>query len=142
MPNVVTNFITSAGDGFGTSLYYVTANWVIRCSGNSAGGRVPETFIRKRPIVYVTAGIGSDLPTVGSVPTINAFPREGAHNGNAIVAILDRISRSTEPAQWVSANGVAWTTAVDEIDAAIDYAQRTQRERASRRVGAADFTPD
>jgi len=136
MPNTVTNFITSAGDGFGTSLYYVTAHWVIRCSGNSAGGRVPETFIRRRAIAYITAGIASDLPTVGS------FPREGGHDGNAIVVILARISRSTEPAQWVSANGVPWTTAVDEIDAAIDYAQRTQRERASRRVGDAEFLPD
>lgn len=137
MPNQVTSFVTHRGGGYGTSLYYVTAHWVIRCSGNTAGDRVAETFIRKRDIEYVDGGKKAHWHA-----SLGRCPREGDHDGNPIVRILDRISRSREPNEWVSHHGVAWTTAVDEIDAAIDYAQRTQRARASRRVGATSFSAD
>jgi hypothetical protein len=135
--NQVTSFITQRGPEYGTSLYYVTNHWVIRCSGNTRGDRTAETFIRRREIRYIdTEGESRWHAEVGR------YPREGEHDGNRIVRVLDRISRSQEPDEWSSVNGVAWTTAVDEIDAAIDYAQRTQYQRASRRVGARAFTRD
>lgn len=137
MPNQVTNFITHRGGGYGTSLYYVTDHWVIRCSGNTAGGRDAETFIRRREIRYIDGSGDSHWHAL-----VGRYPREGEHDGNPIVRILDRIGRNNEPNEWVSHNGIAWTTAVDEIDAAIDYAERTQRPRASRRVGDPNFTED
>ena len=48
MPNAVCNFVTHRGPEYGSSLYYVTAHWVIRCSGNATGGRSAETFISHR----------------------------------------------------------------------------------------------
>ena len=138
MPNNRASFITKRHGSYGSSLYAVTAHWVLRCSGNS-NGRTPETFIRQRSIKYVTAGIESDLATVGSCP------KEGGHDGNPIVAILDieNLDRNTEPASWTSANGVSWATAVDEINAAFTYARTTQRPRASRAIGSGkDFAPD
>ncbi|MCP5074414.1 MAG: hypothetical protein GY947_14150 [Rhodobacteraceae bacterium] len=133
MPNNRTCFITHAGPGHGTSLYYVTAHWIIRCSGNSAGGRTPTTFIRHRSINYHS-------PIAGVPPilfaTMGYAPREGTHDGNAIVAILGDggMNAAVVPAAWVAANGVPWTTACAEIDDAMAYARRTQHPRASRTV--------
>lgn len=135
--NQVTNFITQRDWGYGTSLYYVTTHWVIRCSGNTRGDRTAETFIRRRKIRYIGPHGHSHWHAA-----VGRYPREGEHDGNLIVKILDYIERDEEPAEWRSFNGVSWTTAVDEIDAAIEYAQRTQYERASRRVGAPAFTRD
>jgi len=141
MPNHPASFITQRPPGgglnYGSSLYYVTAHWVIRCSGNSAGGRIPTTFIRNRDIEYVNGAARSPVPILGY------FPREGGHDGNDIVAILPHIDRNAAPALWSAVNGVAWATAVDEIDAAIVYAQgHGHIPKASRAVGAVNFAPD
>ncbi|HEX7315496.1 MAG TPA: hypothetical protein VF297_16370 [Pyrinomonadaceae bacterium] len=135
MPNRPAKFITWAGAPYGSSLYYVTPHWVIRCSGNS-NGRTPETIIRQRDIVYIGPVNTTDMAEAGR------FPRDGDHNGNAIVAVLDHIWRGNPPAQWVANNGVTWETAVDEIDAAIAYAQASQHPRASREVGQNAFHQD
>ncbi len=135
--NVETIFITNSDDpDAGSSLYIVSEHWVIRCSGNATGGRVPETFIRRRQIEYI---VGENR---FAAPSIGAYPREGEHDGNRIVAILQDLSRDREPPEWRSRNGVAWETAVNEIREAREYARITQRPRASRRVGAAEFQPD
>ena len=136
--NIPTAFVTQEGIG-GSSLYYVTTHWVIRCSGNNTDGRVAETFMRRRKIVYIRRN-----RTESNYPEINTFPREGSHDGNNIVNILGyrNISRNHPPGFWRSENGVSWQTAVDEIDAAIEYARRTQYERASREVGQRDFQRD
>lgn len=147
MPNQRTCFITHAGPGHGTSLYYITAHWVIRCSGNSAGGRIPTTFIRRREIIYESPA--RQAPAT-NVPTLNYTPLEGEHAGNPIVAILGDggMNSTVTPPQWVAINGVSWAAACDEIDAAMDYARRTQFPRASRQVDMGgrkrprDFSPD
>lgn len=136
MGNVEASFITQRTGNYGSSLYYVTRSWVIRCSGNSAEGRIPTTFIRQREIVYIKDGRSSATPTLG------AFPREGEHDGNAIVEILPSIKESVVPRSWVSVNGISWAAAVKEIDDAIEYAQKTQIPRASRVVGSSTFKPD
>mgnify|MGYP006207586879 CR=1 len=132
MPNYRTCFITHRGAGFGTSLYYVTAHWVIRCSGNSNGGRTPETFIRRRDIIYI-----SPVNAPNSLaPLVGYTPREGGHDGNPIVAILGDggMHYDQEPQAWISHDGVTWATACAEIDAAMAYARTTQAPRASRTV--------
>ncbi len=142
MPNQRVVFITTrTGGTYGSSLYMVTAHWVLRCSGNNAGGRRSTTFIRKRSITYDTAGISSNNPTVGSAPV------EGGHTGNNISAVVSTGATltfpTTAPASWVSTNGVSWATAVSEIDAAAAYARRTGFARASREVGSGvDFAVD
>jgi hypothetical protein len=139
MPNVRTAFITNDdGDG-GSSLYVVTANWVIRCSGNTSRGRTATTFIRKRPVEYVLANAQTTQN-----PMVGAFPREGGHDGHKIAAILDMatLEQIQEPAQWRSANGVSWAKAVAEVDAALAYARETQYERASRKVDRTAFARD
>lgn len=135
--NVPTAFITQKDDIGGSSLYYVTTHWVIRCSGNNTNGRVAETFIRRRKIVYIS---GNGTPSDN--PQINTFPSEGSHNGNKIVCIFRYGFLNHPRGLWRSENGVSWQTAVDEIDAAIEYARITQYERASRVVGQRDFQRD
>jgi hypothetical protein len=144
MANERVLFITTrapeSGVIFGSSLYLVTAHWVLRCSGNNASApddpdeRESTTFIRKRDIVYQKGGATSSTASVG------ASPVEGGHTGNAITVIIKTGDDLTPPAQapagWVATNGVSWDTAVAEINAAIIYAQQTQDERASRVVGS------
>ncbi|GFM88859.1 hypothetical protein PSCICO_42580 [Pseudomonas cichorii] len=137
MPNHACQFITWRGAGYGASLYYVTAHWVIRCSGNT-NGRHAETFIRRRDIDYP----GAPGQIVHPRPALGLFPREGGHNGNAITCVLNRIESGSQPREWIENNGVSWATAVAEIDAAILYAQSTQHERASRMVGGGNFSQD
>lgn len=145
MPNLPAKFITNDNDENGSSLYYVTAHWVIRCSGGTyeyqdedgrPQQRVATTFIRQRDITYRDGNQNYDYPQIG------AHPVEGGHVGNAIAAILDHIITAQPPANWRSARGVAWATAVAEIDAAIEYAQRWAPERASREVNKDDFKND
>lgn len=135
--NSITNFITQDRGIGGSSLYYITTHWVIRCSGNNTNGRVPTTFIRRRSIKYIDQ-LGRKL----NEPQLNTFPREGNHDGHNIVAILPNIHRNHPHGLWKSENGVDWQTAVDEIDAAIEYARRTGYERASREVRRGDFHGD
>lgn len=140
MPNARTAFITNDDAKGGSSLYVVTANWVIRCSGNNdPPRRRSTTFIRRRPVEYVLPdGRTTQHPMVG------AFPREGEHNGHKIAVILnmETLERIPEPAEWRSANGVSWATAVAEIDAAMEYARQTQYPRASREVNRTNFAQD
>lgn len=142
MPNQRATFITqrppNGATVYGSSLYFVTAHWVLRCSGNSEGGRTPTTFIRKRDIVYIKGAASSPAPILGY------FPRDDGHDGNEIVAILlNEYDRNATPAEWRHVNGVAWGTACDEIDAAITYAQNHQHHaKASRAVGSVNFAVD
>jgi hypothetical protein len=152
MPNNRVIFITNAGGNHGSSLYMVTAHWVLRCSGNRDpdNGRVPETFIRRRSIVYTskvrgpgsihTRRIESPDPTVGSTP------EEGRHTGHPISEVVsvgaNLVFPANAPATWNAVNGVAWTTAVSEVDAAAAFARDYQYERASREVGQARFYRD
>jgi hypothetical protein len=140
--NHPTCFITQRPGPYGSSLYFVTANWIIRCSGNS-NGRTPETFIRHRDIEYISTGGASSR-----YPSLGRFPREGGHDGNEIVAILDpdTLDSRRAPPEWQSANGVSWATALDEIDAAMAYARYWGAHNghgfASREVGQRDFHRD
>ena len=129
-------FITNAGSGHGSSLYCVTAHWVIRCSGNNTGDRVSTTFLRKRSIEYKKGGL-SDTASLG------AEPIEGTHTGHPISEILDIDNLpQNAPQTWVSTNGVSWDTAVNEIHAAMEFARNTGYQRASREVGRVDFEQD
>ena len=139
MPNTRAVFITTRPGGqHGSSLYMVTAHWVLRCSGNT-NGRDAETFIRKRDCVYVQGGISLPHPAVG------AFPHEGGHDGNQITAILSTGAQldipAVAPKEWVANNGVSWATAVAEVNDSMLYAQTMSGARASRRVGGS-FAPD
>lgn len=139
MPNTPAQFITQRqpDSDYGSSLYAVTADTVLRVSGNS-NGRTPETFIRKRAIVYIKDGGESGQPSLG------AFPREGEHDGNDIVEILDgALSPDAPPPQWQAEHGVPWSVAVAEIEAAREYVKNNPGvNRASRDVGQQAFTPD
>lgn len=131
-------FITQGPGNCGSSLYIVTEYWVIRCSGNNTGGRSSETFIRKRKITYIGDGGTFTEPKVG------AFPREGGHDGNGIVAILDvdNLSGDNAPHQWKEANGVSWKKAYDECQDALKHVIATFTLRASREVGQNAFHAD
>ena len=119
----ITTRAPTSGITFGSSLYMVTAHWVLRCSGNNASApddpdeRESTTFIRKRDIVYRSGG------TYSSTASVGASPVEGGHTGNAITTVIksgdDLTPPADAPAGWVATNGVSWATAVAEIDAAI-----------------------
>jgi hypothetical protein len=133
MPNSRATFVTTRpGGSHGSSLYMVTAHWVLRCSGNT-NGRTAETFIRKRDCSYKLGNVSSQTPSVG------ASSVEGGHTGNEISEILSTGATLSfpvgVPATWVANNGVTWAVAVAEVDAAMLYAQTMSGERASRKVG-------
>jgi hypothetical protein len=135
MKNFRAVFITTRpGLDYGSSLYMVTAHWVLRCSGNT-NGRIAETFIRKRDCAYVLGRITAQTLSVG------ASPVEGGHDGNEITAILRTGATldipAAAPGSWVANNGVPWATALAEVNDAMLYAQQMSRGRASRAVGGA-----
>lgn len=92
------------GGSYGSSLYLVTADWIFRCSGNKRGGRVAETFGRKRSIIYVKQGAGFYFPALGLTP------EEGGHTGNPVSAVLSDTGNIPDkaPGNWQSTNGVSW----------------------------------
>ena len=113
MPNKVVVFTTSRGENYGSSLYLITKEWVLRCSGNT-NGRDAEVFARKRNIVYKKAGAVFDLPALALVPV------EGGHTGNPISAVLNDTGEIPQdaPDNWNANNGVSWQTAATEVLAA------------------------
>lgn len=146
--NHICMFITGV-PGRGTSLYYVTNHWVLRCSGHhdiehgpddeepSDGRRISRTFIRRREIAYEAAN--GDL---AHLPAVGLQPREGGHTGHPILQIVEVASNAAAvPAAWVSVQGVTWATALAEIDAAVEYARRMSGISASRTVGGS-FSSD
>lgn len=142
-------FITGRDGGHsGSSLYMVTAHWVLRCSGNvtewdlglkgyKPGGRLSTTFVRKRDIYYSRDDSHSRIPSVGAQPV------EGGHTGHPITQILSTgdnlIFPGAAPGTWVSENGVTWGVAVAEIDAAAAFARQTGCPKAARHVGTRVF---
>ncbi len=139
MPNLVAVFTTNRNADHGSSLYLVTADWVIRCSGNT-NGRNAETFARRRAITYTRLGASFNFPALGLSPV------EGGHTGNPVSAVLNNTGQIPQdaPANWNANNGVSWATAAIEVLAA-QAATNTDVAQTgwfSRRVGQLVFTAD
>jgi hypothetical protein len=152
MPNERVVFITGE-EGRGSSLYMVTANWVLRCSGHhDRQGPIGErrratTFIRRRGIVYMSGLNRGNRAEVGYTPIEQDNPHDDTHIGHPITCIVARGEELAwprrEPYEWNDRNGVSWEVACREIDEAAEYARTTQRQRASRDVKSGDdFGPD
>jgi hypothetical protein len=139
MPNLVAVFTTNRGDQYGSSLYFVTADWVLRCSGNT-NGRNAETFGRRRGITYTRPGASFDFPALGLSPV------EGGHTGNPVSAVLNNtgVIPQDPPANWNAHNGVSWATAALEVNAALAATLTAVAAggRFSRRVGENVFRAD
>ncbi len=139
MSNQTTVFTTQRNGDYGSSLYLVTTDWVLRCSGNT-NGREATTFARKRDISYTKSDITLYYPAVGFTP------KEGKHTGNLITAVLNKTGKIPQdaPANWNSENGVSWESAAEEIRAA-EAATRlpvAETGRFSRKVGEQTFKND
>lgn len=138
MPNSTAVFTTCRGSAYGSSLYLVTGDWVLRCSGNS-NGRTPETFARKRAIIYVRPG------QTFSGPALSLTPVEGGHTGNKISAVLNISGEIPEqaPESWNAHNGISWADARNEVLAAEAETQKPGvSDRFSRVVGQGSFKAD
>ncbi|NEO76300.1 hypothetical protein [Moorena sp. SIO4G3] len=124
---------------YGSSLYLVKKDWVLRCSGNT-NGRDAETFARKRAITYTKPGATFDFPALGLTPV------EGGHTGNPITAVLNDTGKIPQdpPPNWNAKNGVSWETAAIEVLAAeaATTTEVAQSGRFSRKVGELVFKPD
>ncbi|MCT4601378.1 MAG: hypothetical protein N4A59_00565 [Marinifilum sp.] len=140
MCNRITVFTTKREGHYGSSLYLITPDWILRCSGNKRGGRVAETFARKRSIIYKNPG------AVFTFPALGLTPEEGGHTGNAITAVLNDTGEipNEAPDNWNYIDGVSWQKAIQEIkDAkAALHTEVAEIGRFSRKVGTTTFNKD
>lgn len=156
-------FVTGRGPGQGTSLYYVTTHWVIRCAGfhfqevydyyareksNDEHDRIARTFVRRRKLRYGTLPELDD-PCMFS-PARGLYPYEIApqgfvtHEGHQILAVLPLDGGPLlEPVEWIAGRqGVPWVVALEEIEDAVVFAQQSQWPKFSRNVYTQHFYRD
>jgi hypothetical protein len=139
MPNFLAVFTTKRDGCYGSSLYLVTPDWVLRCSGNT-NGRNAETLARKRNIIYTKPGAVFQFPALGLTPV------EGGHTGNRISAVINLTGEIPQnaPINWNQINGISWQSAVNEIIAAeaATHTKLGKTGRFSRSIGQLTFKND
>lgn len=133
MNNRPAAFITENVDSQLLNLYVITKDWVIRVPQKGLDG-VPTTILEKVPIRYVDKTGGNEQ----QAPVLRTYPQTNGASGNRIVKILtEPLKPGDSPGEWVDENGVAWSVAVTEIEAAREYLKNNPDvNQASRVIGS------